>query len=121
VVARQELAPAQLRPMLAAILATIAIPSEQERVGDLATESAGDVDEADEANDGGGGEGSTFRMKYSVLVDLEYLRFPVYDEAKRSSYRQYCQRFKRSIQCQTPHALATSSFKRPCALPCTKR
>ena len=80
-IARQELAAAQLRFMSPAVLAPITITREEERVGDLATELAGDVDEANEANDRGGGEGVTLGMKYSRFVHLEHLRFAVDDES----------------------------------------
>jgi len=94
VVARQELAAPQRRPMLAAVLAPIAVAREEERVGDLATEPAGDMNEADEANDGGRGEFATLRMEYSAGVALQNLRFTVDDQAQGPSYRQYSQRLE---------------------------
>ena len=51
---------AQVALSAVAILAAVAISSEQECIGDLAAETARDMDELDEANDGGSGERESF-------------------------------------------------------------
>ncbi len=52
-VAGQALALPQLLLRAAAKLATVIVAGKQERVGDLATEAARDVDEADQPDDRG--------------------------------------------------------------------
>src|SRR5690606_19176602 len=51
VVPGQELAPTQLGTRPAAVLARVTVAGEEERVGDLTAELAGNVDVADEADD----------------------------------------------------------------------
>ena len=51
-VARQALAVAQLELAPVAVLAAVAVAGEEECVGDLATEAAGNVNELDQPDDG---------------------------------------------------------------------
>src|SRR5437667_605057 len=51
-IAREALALPQLRLRATTELAAVVVAGEQERVGDLATEAARDMDEANQANDG---------------------------------------------------------------------
>jgi len=80
VVAREELASAEVRAMASAVLATVAVACEEEGVGDLSPEFAGDVNEASETNDAGARDLTSFRSEDLALVDLEYLRFSIDDE-----------------------------------------
>ncbi len=64
-VAREEFAAAQLRFMSSAVLAPVTVTRKEERVGDLASEFAGDMNEADEANDGRRGEAVSLGMERS--------------------------------------------------------
>jgi hypothetical protein len=84
VITREKLAAAQLRLVSPAILTFVAIPREQERVRYLTTEFAGDMDEANEANDSGSSEGVTLGMKHSRFVDLEHFRFSVDNKPQRA-------------------------------------
>src|SRR6266850_5688046 len=68
VIARKALALPQLLLRTAAELAAVVIASEQERVGDLAAEAARDVDEANQANDGGSWD------RHSLAMDRRALR-----------------------------------------------
>src|SRR5207244_4581679 len=66
-VARQALPLAQLLLRAATELAAVVIAGKQERVGDLATEAAGDVEEADQPNDRRPGYGHALRMNSGAL------------------------------------------------------
>src|SRR5690349_16370135 len=100
VIAREELAPAQFHAVSCGILATVAVTSEEECVGDLAAELAGDVDESFEANDGRTGDDAPFRMEHAAFVDLENLGFLIDDQTQGPFDGQDGQGFERRVQCE---------------------
>ena len=59
-VSREALAMAELDLAALTVLAAVVVAGEEECVGDLAAEAAGDVHELDEAYDGGSGERESF-------------------------------------------------------------
>lgn len=79
----EELPAPQLTPVPTAILARVVIPGKEERVGDLATETARYVDESDEAYDEGKRDLGSFRSKSPSAVRLEELGLAVEDQPNR--------------------------------------
>src|SRR5688500_2088375 len=63
------------------ILAPVAVASEEEGVGDLAAETAGNVNELDEADDRGFGQSEAFTSYYVALFRLHDLGFPLNDKS----------------------------------------
>src|SRR5690606_33296721 len=112
VIASEEFPVAQVGAMATAIHAAVSVASEKERIGDLAAELPGNVDEANEADHGGTGEVPFLRPERSALVHLEYFGLAVDDEAECPSDRQDRQGLERSIERQTPHGQAQSSLSR---------
>jgi hypothetical protein len=90
VVAGEALAVAQLPVAPVAVLAPVPVSSEEESVGDLAAEAAGDVHEPDEADDRRFGQCEPFASN-DVAVRLNDLRLALDDEAQGASHRDHRQ------------------------------
>jgi hypothetical protein len=73
VVSREELSAPQLTPVPATVLAGVVVPGKEERVGDLATETARNVDESNEAYYQGKRNLRSFRSKSPSVVRLDEL------------------------------------------------
>jgi hypothetical protein len=93
-----------------AVLAAIPVAGEEERVGDLTAEAAGNVDELDETDDGGFGEGEAFTSDEISGIRLDDFRLPLDDQTKGATQRYHCQRLERGVQRQTPHVFSPKSF-----------
>ena len=89
-----------------AVLAAVAVAREEEGVGDLAAEAAGNMHELDEADDGGFGQGETFTSDRVPRFRLDYLRFAFYDKSQRPPDRHHGERLERSVQCKAAHVAA---------------
>jgi hypothetical protein len=79
------------------ILAAVAIASEEECVGDLTAEAAGDVDELDESYDRGFGKRQALTAHDIVRVRLDDLGFALYHQPKGAPDRDHGQRLKRGV------------------------
>jgi hypothetical protein len=93
VVAGETLALPQLLLRATAELAAVVIAREQECVGDLAAEAAGDVDEANEANDCGTGNRESLAMDRRALR-LYYLSLAVNNEPQCPAHGHHGQRLE---------------------------
>jgi len=103
VVPGEELPAPQLTPVPTAILARVVIPGKEERVGDLPTETAGYVDEPDEAYDEGTGDLDSFRSKSPGAIRLQELGLAVEDQPNRSPDGNNRQGLIGSVKCKAPH------------------
>ena len=86
-----------------AVLAAITISSEKECVGDLAAETAGNVDKLDESYKGRFGECQSFASNQVDTVRLDDLCLALDHQAKRTTHWDHSQRLERGVQCQAPH------------------
>jgi hypothetical protein len=91
----------ELTPM--AVLAPVVIAREQEGVGDLAAEAAGNVHELDEANNGGPRDGESFTSNEIVSLGLDNFRFPFDDQPKGPPDGHHGQGLERRVQGKTAH------------------
>jgi hypothetical protein len=73
-----------------AILAAVTISSEEECVGDLATEAAGNVYELDESYDRRFGQREAFTSNVVASVRLDDLGFALYHQTESAPYRDHC-------------------------------
>jgi hypothetical protein len=103
VIARKEFAAAQLSAVTTTILTTVTVAGEEERVGNLAAELAGDVNESFQADDGWTGECAFLGVENATIIDFEYFGFLVNDEPQRPFYREYRERLERRIQRKNAH------------------
>jgi hypothetical protein len=87
---RQAFPMAELSLSPVTVLAAIAIASEEECVGDLTAESAGDMDKFDETDDRRFGQCQPFTSDNVAGVRLDNLGFPLNDETKGSPQRDHC-------------------------------
>src|SRR5690606_3156998 len=85
VVAREALALPQPRLRPAAVLAGVGVAGEEEGVGDLAPEAAGDVHEADKADDDRAREVDARTSYRFVLIGLDNLCLAVDDQPQRTT------------------------------------
>src|SRR5690606_15991570 len=99
----QKLTTSEVGAVAAAVLASVAVAGEQEGVGDLAAELAGDVDESFQSYDGRTLEGAAFRMKNAPVIHFEDFGFLVDHEAKCPFDGQNRQRLERRIQRKYAH------------------
>ena len=104
VIPRQALAVAQLELAPVAVLAAVAVAGEEECVGDLATEAAGDVHELDQADDRWFGQCEAFASDDVARVRLDDLGLALDDQAQGPPDRDHRQRLERGVQRQAPHA-----------------
>ena len=86
-----------------AVLAAITISSEKECVGDLAAETAGNVDKLDESYNGRFRECQSFATNQVDTVRLDDLCLALDHQAKGTTHRDHSQRLERGVQCQAPH------------------
>ena len=93
-IARQALAMAELELAALAVLAAVVIAGEEEGVGDLAAEAAGDVNELDEAYDGGSGKRESFAADDVNAVRLDDFRFPLDHEPQRPAHGHHGERLE---------------------------
>ena len=86
------------------VLAAVAIASEEEGVGDLAAESAGNVDELDETDDRRFGKCQPFAANALPRVCLDDLGLPLDDQTQGAPHGHHGEGFERGVQRQTTHA-----------------
>jgi hypothetical protein len=101
---RETLAMPQVRLTAVAILAAVPVSGKEERVGDLAAETAGNMDELDKAYDSWFREHQSFASDDVPVVRFDDLGFPLDDQTESTPYRNHSERFKGGVQRQTPHA-----------------
>jgi hypothetical protein len=70
------------------------VSGKEERVGDLAAETARDVNELDEADDGGLGKRESFTADDIDAVRLHDLGFPLDDEPERPAHGHHRERLE---------------------------
>ena len=96
-VAREALALPQLQLRPTAELAAVVVASKQERVCDLATEAARNVDEANQADNGGTGHRHAFRVDWRALR-LHDLGLAVDNQPQRPAHGYHGQWFERGVE-----------------------
>jgi hypothetical protein len=96
-VAREALAVSQIHLGTVAVLAPVAITSEEECVGDLTAEAAGNVDELDQADDRRFGQREAFTSNAVAPVRFDDLGFALDDETKSTPDRDHCQRLEGGV------------------------
>ena len=97
----QALARLQLDMSAMTILAAVAVASEQESIGDLTAEAAGNVDELDEADDDRFGQRQPGTSNEVKAVGLDDFRLALDDETKRPTHGYHGQRLERRIESET--------------------
>src|SRR2546425_2716436 len=102
VVPRQALPVPQLLLVPAAELAAVVVAGEEERVRDLTAEAAGDVNEFDEADDGGAWDGKSLAM-YRRAVRLDDLCLVIDHEPQRPAHGHHSQRLERGVEREAAH------------------
>src|SRR5437870_4816007 len=102
VVPRQALAVPQLLLAPAAELTAVVVAGEEERVCDLTAEAAGDVNELDEADDGGAWDGKSLAM-HCRAVRLDDLRLMIDHEPQRPAHGYHGQRLERGVEREAAH------------------
>ena len=90
-----------------AVLAGVGVAGEEEGVGDLAAEAAGDVDEADQADDRRSGQLHSNTADRFVPVRLDNLRLALDDEPQGAPRGDHGQWFERGVQGETAHPLCS--------------
>jgi len=109
-VARERLARLELDLHPPAVLTTVAITREKKRVRHLAAETAGDVNEPREANDGGARQSKPFRAHYALRIGLHYLGLSVDHQPEGAPHGHHRQGLERCIQCKTTYDQALLQF-----------
>src|SRR5437773_12438605 len=103
-IAGQALALPQLLLRAAAELAAVVVASKQECVGDLAAEAARDVNEANQANDGGTWHRHSLAMDWRSL-GLDDFGLPVNDQSQRPAHGHHGQRLESRIEGEAAYAM----------------
>jgi len=103
VISRQALPVPKISLSPMAVLAAVAIASEEECVGDLAAEAAGNVDELDEPYYRWFGKCQPFASDVIATVRLDDLRLALDYESESAPQRDHCKWLEGGVQCQTPH------------------
>jgi hypothetical protein len=80
-----------------AILAAVTIASEEECIGDLTAEAAGDMNELDESYDRGFGESESFTSNDVASVRFDDLGLALDDQSKGTPDRDHGQRLKGGV------------------------
>ena len=106
-IAREALAQLELVLHAVAVLARVRVAGEQEGVGDLAAEAAGNVDEADQADDGRPGQLHSDTSDQFFPVGLDNLRLTLDNEPQGASRGDHGQWFERGVKGQTAHPLGS--------------
>jgi hypothetical protein len=88
------------------------IAREQEGVGDLATEAAGDVHELDETDDHGPRNREAFTSNHLVFLGFNDFRFPFDDQPKGSPNGHHGQGLERRVQGKATHRCSPRPFRR---------
>ena len=112
VIPRQALAVPQLALAPMAVLAAVAVAGEEECVGDLAAEAAGDVDELDQPDDGWFGKCEPFASDDVARVRFDDLGLALDDQPKGPADRDHGQRLEGGVQRQAPHATSPQRNER---------
>jgi hypothetical protein len=97
VVSRETLPVPEIRLAAVAILAAVTIASEEECVGDLTAEAAGDVDELDESYYRGFGKRESFTSNEVAPVRFDDLGLAFDHQSKRPPDRDHGQRLKGGV------------------------
>jgi hypothetical protein len=87
----------EVRLTAMAILAAVSIASEEEGIGDLATEAAGDVNELDESDYRGSRKRESFTSNDVASVRFDDLGFALDDQSKGTPDRDHGQRLKGGV------------------------
>jgi hypothetical protein len=80
---------AQLRLPPVAVLTAVTVAGEEECVGDLAAETAGNVNELDESDDRRFGKRQSFASNEIAAIGFDDLRLSLDDEAERTPNRNH--------------------------------
>src|SRR5215203_7127021 len=96
-VARKTLAVPEVGLAPVAVLAPVTIAGEEEGVGDLTAEAAGDVHELHQAYDRRFGQRESFAPNDVNTVRFNDLGFALYDQTKGTPDRNHGQRFKGGV------------------------
>ena len=88
-----------------AVLAAVLVAREEEGVGYLTTEPAGDVDKPDEADDGWSREDQPLTSDRFIALRFYDLRLPFDHQTKGAANRNHGQGFKRRVQGETAHRI----------------
>jgi hypothetical protein len=99
----EKLAAPKLAPVTATVLAGIVVSGEEKRVGDLATEPSGNVDEANEPDDQRKRHLGLLRPKSPIAVGLQQLGLSVENQTDRPPDRDDRERLVRCVECETAH------------------
>jgi hypothetical protein len=97
VIPREALPVPQIELASVAILAAVAIASEEECVGDLAAEAAGDVDELDESYDRRFWQRQTFASNAVAPIRFDDLGFALDHQPEGAPDRDHGQRLKGGV------------------------
>jgi hypothetical protein len=119
-VPRQALAMAQIGLSPVTVLAAVSVSSEEECVGDLTAEAAGDVNEFDEPNYCRSRQCQPFTSNDVAPVRFHNLGFTFDHQAKRTTHRDHGQWLEGCVQRQTPHA-ASPSIRRESLMPLVRQ
>lgn len=82
------------------VLAGVPVAGEEERVGDLTTELAGNMHESDQPYDTGSGNGQVLASEEPTPIHLDDLGLAVDNQPQGPPNRNEGQRLKRRVQCQ---------------------
>jgi hypothetical protein len=80
-----------------AVLAAVSIASEEECIGDLTAEAAGNVNELDESDYRRSGKGESFTSNEIPSVRFDDLGLPLDDQSKGTPDRDHGQRLKGGV------------------------
>ena len=94
----------------AAVLARIAVPGEQERVGDLPAQATRNVYVANQADHHGCRKFGRLRSERTILVHFQGFRLAIYHEAEGPADRYDRQRLERRVECETTHGIESTSY-----------
>jgi hypothetical protein len=86
-----------------AVHASVAVPREEKGVGDLAAESAGNVNEADQTDDGGTGKFHPRTSNDVGVVRLHDFSLALDDQTQSSPHRYHGERLEGCVERKTAH------------------
>jgi hypothetical protein len=114
VIAGQALPVAELDLAPVAVLAPVSVAGEEECVGDLAAEAAGDVHELDQADDRRFGERESFAADDVAAIRLHDLGFALDHESQRAPHRHHGERLEGGVKREAPHSHPVSRRDAEC-------
>jgi hypothetical protein len=117
VIPGQALPMAQIRLTAMTVLATVTVSSKKECIGDLTTETAGNVDELDESNDCRFGKNQSFASDNVAVIRFDDLGFALDNQPESTPHRDHGKRFKGGVQRQTPHATSPNVVNEAVPIP----